>query len=214
MDTKKSTSLSLGNIITVLNSGLISYVKVKYGINNKYHAGFEAMQKRKQDLQRLHVLGEKLEKPQIDGNVYQFDLLKTKKPFLLKTRVNFLLEKGNCKACPAIGLDIQTDDLNLPDAFMKPSFDWREVPFRIAEDKVHAESDGTFQIPFTVLDYLRYPVEMDIEGYRHADGTPSKNVDCELSFPEEVIDQAVLEYKLWLQDPNYQFAQMKQTINE
>jgi hypothetical protein len=218
VDTKKSQDLSIPKIITILNSGQINLIKRKYGINNLYRSGFEAVQKRKQDLQKLSVLNEEIS-PTVSGStVVQFDLSNLAKPFLFDTRVRFKASKGTCTNKILVGLPTQTDDMNLVDMSSNriPSFEWRETTYRIASDRIHAESDGSFTIPKMVIDYLRYPVNMDIVGYKHFSGATSTNINCEL--PEfligEVIDQAALEFKLWTQDPNFQFSQVKQTVNE
>lgn len=218
IDTSKTKGLGLAKIIIVLNSGMLNLVKDKYGINNPYRKGFDTIQKRKQDLQRLHVITEPLIKPSsssLDKAI--FDISTTTNEILFITRVSFLATRGNCNSVKMNGIDVQTDDYNntLVSPNTDPSFDWRETTYRLAEDKIVADKTD-FEIDALQIDYLRYPVLMDIVGYTHFDGSKSSNTECELPkyIHSEIIDQAVLEFKLWTENPNFQFAKARQNMNE
>lgn len=217
IDSKKSPDLDLPKIIIILNSAMLNLTKMKYGINNRMRQGFESTEKRIQDLQRLHVLDEQLAPIAGDKLIYRFDLLKTKKPFLYMTRTRFTATKCGCEDTLK-GFDPQTDDLNLiqEGEFTTPSFEWRETNYRVADDKIHAESDGTFAITKALIDYLRYPVQMDMEGYEHFDESLSTDIQCELPdyLHQEIVDEAALEFKLWTENPAYQFAQLKEATTE
>lgn len=214
IDTNRASKLSIPKIIIMLNSGMLNLIKEKYGIRNPYSAGFEMIEKRKQDLQKLHILNEKLAAVRITGtNSFEFDLSKTTFPVLYLTRMQFSGTKESCCDQLLDGIPAETDDLNdlSRNLFKSSSFEWREVLYRVASDKIVADTDGTFSLSSSKFDFIRYPKAIDIAGYTKFDGSASSNVDCELppALHSEVVDRAVFEFKLYLQDPNYQFAQVK-----
>lgn len=217
IDSKKAQGFSLPKIVIALNSGMLNLVKLKYGINNIYRSGFESVTKRTQDLQVLHILSESIKVTDTRDNMAIGNLSDLKHDLLFQTRTRCIASKGDCINQELDCFEQETDDYNnvLRSPFADPNFEWREAPFRISENKIFI-SYNDFKIHNIVLDYIRYPKNVDIAGYKKFDGTTSEDVNCEL--PEylhyEIVDQAVLEFDIWLRNPEYQFAQMKKSINE
>lgn len=86
--------------------------------------------------------------------------------------------KGNCKDKRLKTFEIKSDDSEeiLSDINSKPSFEFREVPYFIAQKKVHIFIDK-FSISKANLTYYRYPEKVDIKGYVKQDGTDSTSID-------------------------------------
>lgn len=74
------------------------------------------------------------------------------------------------------------------DAFSRPSFDYEETPCIVAGGNLKVYFDD-FKIRDSYLTYYKAPIQIDIEGYERFDGSPSKNIDTELS--DENIDEVL-----------------------
>lgn len=209
IDSKQSTSLELPQIILVLNTALITLVLEKY--DDPMKMGFETTQKRKKELQNLIVLDQTIKSPEtLQHKGYSFNLSELDPEVLFFTRMQFIGIKNGCQAV-LDGIDTQSDDLNLVNksSNKKASFEWREVPFRLGDNKIVAETDGSFKLTECLSEYIRYPKPMDIEGYERFDGTKSENVDCELPgfLHPELITYAVYKSDLWRRNPDVQYSQ-------
>ena len=210
IDSQQSAKLELPQIILVLNTALINLVLDKY--DNPIKMGFETTQKRKKELQNLIVVDKIIKDPeQLQHKGFSFNMNDLDPEVLFLTRVQF---KGIKDGCDGIldGIDTQSDDLNLVNrsSNKKASFEWREVPFRQANDRIIAETDGSFKLTECLPEYIRYPKPMDIKGYEKFDGTESKDQDCELPgfLHPELITYAVYKSDLWRRNPEVQFSQM------
>jgi len=204
-----------------LNSGMMQLLKRRYGGNNNYRASLEQIQTRTDEWQKLVIPHVNLAGKEDKKNLcYLFDLLKAKDYFFLM-RTIFLASKGPCsdQRCYINHLT-QTDDLNinLDNPNLSSSFEWREINYRLSTDQIIAYTDSSFSfsIDSAIIDYLRYPVPVDIEGYKHFDGTLSADVDCELPrfLHDEVVNEAALLYKASLNHPDLQTTQLVQQIEE
>lgn len=71
----------------------------------------------------------------------------------------------------------------------EPSLVHRETFYTTADGKVVVYKKD-FQLTKALLSYYRYPIQVDIEGYTHADGTQSQNVDPELD--DKVVGRILL----------------------
>lgn len=220
IDSKTVKTLKVPQIISLLNKGMLLLVKRRYDLDPKRRQSFESNQRRTQELQKIHILKESLEPVKNPNNTstYRFDLTKTTKKFLFMTRASFFGSKGECTKQLLFGAEMQTDDYQVvmdnPDT--DPSFEWRTVPYRYGADHLSVETDGTFIIENAEVDYLRYPVQMDIEGYTRFDGKPSKNIDCEL--PEflhpDIVSMSAMLFKLWNGSPDAQATIMSFDLTE
>lgn len=72
----------------------------------------------------------------------------------------------------------------MTDSNRKPSFEFREAFYYVGNDGVYLYTDGTFSFNTVELIYYRLPVQVDIAGYEHEDGTQSTNIETEWSRTE------------------------------
>lgn len=75
------------------------------------------------------------------------------------------------------------------DAHNRPSFEWRETHAFLSENSVLIFKTD-FEITGANLTYYRYPVKIDVEGYKKADGTASSDIDPE--FDDKVVEEILL----------------------
>jgi hypothetical protein len=75
-----------------------------------------------------------------------------------------------------------------------PSFEFGETFVAIAKNRLRVYKTD-FTLGDTYLTYYRYPVSIDIAGYKKVDGTSSSTINPELAdeFVSEIIDLCVLE---------------------
>lgn len=219
VDTEKAVGLKVAQIIIYLNMGMMQLLKTRYGLTNAYRASLESIQKRIDEWQRLIVAHESLQMTKVEDGLYYYgDLKSTKKPYLFLLRAGFVGSKGDCAKQKLQSFYSQSDDLeiNLDNPDANPNFEWRETLHRLSEDKILAYTDRTFSIDLADIDYLRYPVNIDIAGYIHFDGTASSNVDCEL--PEflhsEIVNEAVICFTLGQNQPGVEAAAQLKSIEE
>lgn len=208
IDSNTTRKLEIPKILEYLNNGMLQLCVTRYGSNNTYRASLESIQKRIDEWQKLIVPHYKIDANEDEDNagLYRSDLpLKDGYMFLL--RCSFIASKNDCNNQLITNVHlIQTDDLNFnfDNPNSKSNFEWREVNYRLAQDQILAYTDSTFSINKTEIDFLRYPLPMDMIGYTRFDGTPGSDTDCELPvfLHREVVNEAVLLYKVALgQDP-------------
>jgi hypothetical protein len=214
LDAQFFKNIRLPQIIRCLNEAQLTIVKRKYGIQNPLQKGFQAIQKRTDELQILEQYGKELKAKKEKEGLYTSSILDASKYFLL-TRLQVGAKKECCSAI-LNGVSVQTDDMNviMMDETTKPNFEWRRCPFRIASNKILVYGEG-FEIEKIIIDYLRYPEQMDMVGYEHFDGTQSSNKNCEL--PEfiqgNIVDEAVKNCKYYLGDLQGAQAMEQKIIN-
>lgn len=204
----------------LLNEGIWVLLKTKYGIANKYRAGFEMTQKRIDDLSTLHV--KYPDQPGLqpivhDNSVLELPLENLKYKYLYLTRGYADVIYSNCSKKVSLR-EIQNDDLNtvLQDPFNKSSID----NFIVVNFGKSSESSGasiyiypdTLNIGKIYLEYLKHPARVSFGGYTYIDGVEYPEQDCDL--PEgvhpEVVDTAVAIAAGIIEHPNYvQLKQMK-----
>lgn len=107
-----------------------------------------------------------------------------------------LASRATCKDRVIRTFQVKMTDIEgvLRDESNAPSFDYQETPITLAKNKIQVYTTD-FKVGKLYLTYYRYPVKIDITGYSHIDGTPSINIDPELSddMVDEVINLCVLE---------------------
>ncbi len=84
----------------------------------------------------------------------------------------------------------------LSDNFNKPSFEYRESPIIVADDKLNVFTAKDFTFSKVVLTYYRYPKEIDIEGYTNVEGGASTDINPEgnRDFVDKVISMAAEDF--------------------
>ena len=216
-------NIPLENKILALNEAQLKLIKRKLDTNNNYQLGLDSFKKRYEDLQILVHPFEKLAVTNTTDpaySSYQADLTSLTKKYMLPLDMYALATKGACKDRP-VYISRITKHGDLSTLFANnnyiPSFEYQESLAIISDNKITAYTDGTFSITSLYISYLRYPIEMDYEGYTKFDGTASTIQDCELAdyLEDELLDLATLELAMETENtPQVQFSELKNKINE
>lgn len=191
-----NVDIPVEDVIVYLNRAQMSWIKTKINPNNIYKVGYEAIEKRIDDLQVLKQPAVRLT-PTKTNDLFYLGYscpLEDAANYMFYVNSVCVAKQQDCKKNLTIHL-IKQGDLNnmYLDANLGPSFSWRSTLATIGDNKLFVYTDGSFSIENVLLTYLRYPKNIDIEGYTKLDGTTSQNVNCEL--PEyakgDIVDLAV-----------------------
>ena len=195
--------IQLEDKLLALNEAQIQLIKTKVSGNNVYKLGLDAFKKRYQDLQFLienfedHKLSVVLGDPYMNKYIVQVGDLTPKFMFYLDAYL--LADKGPCVnrvlVCNPDLIKHADIQLLLGNTRFKPSFEYQETIVDIASDELHVYTDGTFTPKKLHLSYIRYPKEIDKEGYVKFDDTDSVDQNCELEdyLKDELLDLTVLK---------------------
>ncbi len=195
LDSNDYPDLPLPAILIILNRAIVLYVQKCYGINNTYNIGVEGNQKRMDDLQMLIVKDEPsltYTQDTLDPLRYVADFSNlTKGKYLHLLRSSSTGNKYKCINSSLYNKQITHDELDevLIDPNRSPSFEWQEIPVILSDNKIYGYTDGTFSLNKCFIEYLKYPKEIDLQGYIKFDGTNSANIDSEL--PDYVLQDIV-----------------------
>ncbi len=101
-----------------------------------------------------------------------------------------LCDRGQCKGRLINNFEIKPVNTNdyLRDANNEPSFEYSETPIVLANNKIQVYRTD-FVVKELYLTYYRYPVKIDIVGYKKIDGAMSVTIDPELQ--DEYVDQVI-----------------------
>ncbi len=213
LSTHEHQQIPLEDKLLALNEAQIKLIKQKLSGNNVYKLGLDGFKKRYQDLQFLienfdsHKLTVKLGDKYL--NQYRVDISEIDPKFMFYIDSYVIADKGTCKnKILYSNLDlVKHADITilLNNSNYKPSFEFRETLVDISMDEIHVYSDGTFTPKFIYMSYLRYPKEIDKEGYEKFDETDSINQDCELEgyLEDELLDLTVENLSMYTEN---QFA--------
>jgi hypothetical protein len=207
LDSKSLANIKLAPTIYLLNEGMQALINKRYGgLNTNYQAAFEEIQKRRDEFQILIVPDEYLKVTKVDNEIYTADLGSTKEPYMFLLRTNAYATKKECAERRMKGILVQTDDLDIiVDSPMdSSSFEWGEVVFRLAQNKIRFITDTTFVIKKARIDYLRYPKSINMVGYKQFDGSPSTDQECELPkfMHADIVEEALLIYDSSFNNPD------------
>jgi hypothetical protein len=212
VSSKNAMNLSLPAKLAYLNRGQRSLILTRYGGSSNTREAFEENRKRRDELQYITVLDETLPVQKISDSVYQADLTKTKHKYLLLVGQYGHATKDKCHRQRITIKDTRVDGfmeaLNNP--FQAPNFRWRRALMRTGENLLNVYTDG-FVLDALVIDYMRHPRAINVTGWTDLDGTQGIDVSCELPemLHDEVVSQAVANFKADLGDPAYQMAAYK-----
>lgn len=195
--------------VLALNEAQIKLIKLKVDGNNVHRLGLDGFKKRYQDLQFLvenhedHPLTLTL----TDKYLHKYVTSTPTSPrFMFYLDSYMIADKGSCKnrVLYSNGDLIKHADITLllNNDNYKPSFEYQEILVDISSDELHYYTDGTFTPKKVYLSYLRYPVEIDLEGYVKFDGSDSTTVDCELEeyLEDELLDLAVQSLAMYTEN--------------
>jgi len=225
LSTNEHQQIQLEDKILSLNEAQIKLIKQKVSGNNIYKLGLDGFKKRYQDLQFLienfdeHKLNLSLKDKNL--NRYNVDISDISPKFMFYIDSYVLATKEQCKdkiLFTNVDLVKHADiTVLLNNSNYKPSFEYREVILDISSDELHVYTDGTFIPSKLYLSYLRYPKEIDKEGYVKFDNSDSVNQDCELEdyLEDELLDIAVENLAMYTDNQfATQTAQLRKQDNE
>ena len=205
------------------NRGQIQLINQKYSGNSDAVSikGFEASQKRIEDLKTLLVKGydNPLIPTLVDSSkyIYRYDLNNLNKKYLYFISSLITINKGVCSLNVPLMIT-EHDDIytSLLDTNYSPSFEWMYVPANFSEQYIYVYTNNEFNLGSLYLDYLRYPNKMYYGNYNDIDGNLLEQSDCEL--PEylhyELLDIVELLIKMDSQNPTVNSTVMKNQMNE
>jgi hypothetical protein len=217
--------IPIENKILILREAIIALIKKKMNQNNPLHLGFDANKKRYHDLQ---VLIEKAEDHEVcldlideKTNKWGCDITALRPRAMFLVGGYMVADKGECKG-RIINIDVELakhGDINLllRNSDYAPSFEYQETLSSLSGNTFEVYTDGTFTPKDAYISYLRYPEEIDYEGYCDFDGTPSSIVDSELPdyLEDEILDIATESLALYTENiPAVQGSQAKIQTNE
>ena len=188
--------IPIEDIIVYLNKAQVSWIKTKINPNNVYKVGYDSIRKRIDDLQILKVSNVPL-KPNNTNDLFHvgFDCpLKDAANYMFYISSYAVAKSGKCSQPIEIDL-VRHGELTTKylDNNYSPSFEWRTTLATLGNDNLTVYTDSKFKIEKVFVTYLRYPLDIDVEGYVKFDGTSSLNQDSEL--PEyaksDIVDLAV-----------------------
>jgi len=188
--------IPIEDIIVYLNKAQVSWIKTKINPNNVYKVGYESIRKRIDDLQVLKVPNVPL-KPNKTNDLFHLGYdcpLKDAANYMFYISSYAMGKKGKCSVPMTIDL-IRHGELTTKylDNNYNPSFEWRYTFATLGNDNLTVYTDGKFTVEQVYITYLRYPLDIDVQGYVKFDGTNSVNQNSEL--PEyaksDLVDLAV-----------------------
>lgn len=209
LSTHEHQQIPIEDKMIAVNEAQIALVKMKVSGNNLFKIGLDGFKKRYQDLQFL------IENPEDHPlNLVLSDKILNKWIAVINVEPKFMFyldsyliaDKEECKdrvvyANPDLVKHADIITL-LNNSNFKPSFEYQETICDVSSDELHYYTDGTFTPKKVYLSYIRYPREIDMEGYVKFDGTNSTNVDCELEayLKDELLDIAVQRLAMYTEN--------------
>jgi hypothetical protein len=135
-------------------------------------------------------------------------LFKLPEDFLDLGNVNGTASGGCCTDVQIELWELKTDNENviLNDEDNKPSIEYREAPYYLAEDKVKVLVDD-FEISSLELTYYKYPMKIELDDPNDPESGFARE-DTHLEFDPKVINRivsiAVADYSLNVSSPKFQ----------
>jgi hypothetical protein len=200
LSTNEHQQIPVEDKVLVLNTAQNILVKQKVDGNNIYKIGLDGFKKRYQDLQFLvenpedHPLKVTLSDKYLNKYITTVTDISPKFMFYLDSYM--IADKGDCKnrILYTNGDLVKHADITtlLLNNNYKPSFEYQEIIVDISSDELHYYTDGTFTPKRVYLTYVRYPKEIDLEGYVKFDESESITQNCELEdyLEDELLDIA------------------------
>lgn len=101
--------------------------------------------------------------------------------FFAKSSTYCVATKGDCKDIILTAWDFKPKNKSVitTNDNHSPSFEFRETLFSLTNNKLLIYRDD-FTVNKVYISYYRQPIALDIEGYKHIDGTSSTNIATDL----------------------------------
>lgn len=206
-----------------LNYAIETFVKQRTGTSNNKQLGFEAIQKRIDDLKTLVIKSPTTQQAGltptlVSTGMYEVELSNLSFPYLFYLRGQADIVKSGCSSRTAKMVQVQHDDLSEAGSFHGPNWTWGIIPIVFGrsdnvadgEGSIYLYTDNLFTISTVYVEYLKRPNKVCIGTYTYLDGTTPALTECDL--PEhthsEVVDMAVADISKIIQDP--EFAQLRE----
>jgi len=207
IDSNSQTDFNRGEIDYLLNEAQLIFLKTRSSTSNIKQRGFEATQKRTDDLSTL-VIKHPEQQPLIPTN-NEVDLSLLKYEYYSLIRIYAEVQESDCvKSIPL--KFVQHDDLNdvLKDPFNSASQD--AIPYNFGKSSA-SNSTSIYMYPKSgtinkvYIEYLKLPNKVSYGGYAYIDGIIYPPTTLE--FPEhthlEIVDIAANVAALNIENPEY-----------
>lgn len=197
LSSNEHQQIPLEDKILLANEAQLRLVKSKFDTEDTRRLGLDAFLKRYQDLEGLVVSWKLLPLADAQSPLKQFtgDLTKLDPKLLLYIDSYVIADKGLCRGKIVYSNLVKHGDVTtlLRNAHYKPSFEYQDTLVTLSAHQLEVYTDGTFTPTTASVSYLRYPAEIDYEGYEKLDGTASVTQHCELPayLEDELIDVIV-----------------------
>lgn len=198
LSSNEHQEIPLEDKILILNEAQIKLIKQKFvGIGNSM-LGMDSFLKRYEDLENLVVdyTPLQLNKKDLVKGEWWCDVSSLTPKYMFYVNSYIIADKGECKdRIIWINQDLSKHgdiQILLNNEHYKPSFEYQETFHTLSEGKLTVYTNDEFTPKKLYLMYLRYPVEIDKEGYEKFDGSDSVTTDCELKdyLEDELLDIA------------------------
>lgn len=223
VDSLAKEGFEAGEIDLFLNKAQLQFVQQRLDLFNKRSSGFEASQKRIDDLSTL-VIKYPLQDgitPILDQGVYEVPLSSLEYPYLRLISATADATQNNCTKRTLLKF-IQHDDYrdSLRDPFNSPSFEF--IPFNFGRSSTDPSSSsiyiypGSLSISKVYLEYVKEPKKVSLGNYVYVDGTTLSPQEFELPphTHEEIVSLAVLLASLAIEDQGAQFKAQDYNLSE
>lgn len=215
--------IELENKLIALNDAQIGLIKTKFSENNVFKMGIDSFQKRYNDLEKFVVTDKFLPLKNDHNPLKSFsgnlELLNPTYMLGIPGSEYVLANKGSYKNVPLVVELSKHGDIHraLNNNNTSPSFEYQEVIGVISKHRWEIFTDGTFTPTKFHLWYVRYPTQVDFNGYTHLNGKASIDVNSELPYylKDDVTDLAVRNLAIFTENQfALQGAQLKIQTNE
>ena len=183
-------------IVEAFNKAQLEWCRRQLRGSNQYKDGDEMSKRRVDDLQIL-LREQQLQGNQEVGNLATQYNLPTNDYFEYK-KIDVFVDKECCEHDPQFGrrmmvylAEAANVNLLIRDPLRKPSYEWNETFATMQNNTVRIYHDNDFTIQIALLQYYRYPVNIQIEGCTNpiTGGVDGFDVECE--FKEDVAELIV-----------------------
>jgi hypothetical protein len=210
----------------LLNEAQRVFINRRYSINNNHKRGFEATQKRIDDLSAIHIkypVQPEMSLTEHSG-VYELPLSELEYNYLHMTRGEVQVIEEYCDPSWAVIKLVQSDDLShaLKNPYTSSSKEEILANFGKSSDitevgvSLYLYPSGYYSLGNIKLEYLREPLRMSLGGYINLDGDLESPQNCELSniTHPEIVDIAVDIAAGITENQNYAALTAKKLFNQ
>ena len=187
-------------IVEAFNKAQLEWCRRQLRGANQHKDGDERSTKRVDDLQILLREQQLLGPQEIGNQATQYNL--PINDYMEYKRTNIFVDKECCEHDPQFGRRMQVYlaeagnvDLLLRDTLRQPSYAWNETFCTMQNNTMRIYHNGDFTIQLALLQYYRYPVNVQIENCTDpiTGGVSGNDVECEFKedVAELIVDDAV-----------------------